>query len=100
MRHHGEKCILGAIGAFGQRAPVALQREGLLALSFELPSKRDVACNLCPSNDPPTPVLDGGHRKRDVDAPAVLRYALRLEVIDSFASDECPKNRCLFLQSV
>src|SRR4029453_12225260 len=39
MGDHREEGILGAIGGFGERAPVTLLRKGLLALSFELPSE-------------------------------------------------------------
>src|SRR5262249_6080716 len=77
-----------------------LLRKVLLALSFELPSKRDVASELRPTDDTASLILDRGHRERDRDTAAALRDALRLEVVDSFASDERRKDRSLFRQSL
>src|SRR5262249_52990223 len=84
----------------GQRASLLLLHKILLALLFELLSKRDVASDLRPTDDPTTPIPDRGHRERDRDTAAALRDALRLEVVDSFAPDERREDRSLFRQSL
>ena len=99
MRDHGEESILRAVGTLGERASVALPREGLLALVLELLSPVMSRAIFAPPTIRPVRSLIGDTESEMYPA-AVLRDALGLEVVDAFSPDERAEDCCLFLKPV